>query len=480
MSAALAARLGDEIAHSSALGMLVAGVVAGAVAAVAVVAIVGTGGVAAVAIGAGIAAAGAGGGLAGLSIGEAMAPTVTGKITTGSPDVFIEGPPAARAGLDTTLCRGIISLHSPHGLIAQGSDGVFINNMMAARKGDKIVCGAKISSACKMTFIGGGPATAAGLEIADEVPPWLVTTLKVVMWGGAIIATGGAALVVGPWVAGGAFVGSMLGGAGLGWLGGKAGRAIGEEFGNPELGERIGEAVGGFVGAILGGMGGGKLGGLASPGTPITPEDGPSVGIEEPHLDNMQEQVQSGDPDILIVREPNPDSLQYHPDADGNPLPTPEGGVYKPKPMSVKAKTAKSGPYKGMVVNEDGTPYVDADNNRYYSDYDLQGAYKKNPDGSVESVDTNDPEFQKRFNENVSPEEDMVQHGANDNCPEPGRQPGGEEVYVVVQNDGTILKIQGTGQLQNYYKQQGIPWPYDNYNKPPTTIVVPSKKDTDK
>src|SRR5262249_21674076 len=148
---------------------------------------------------------------------------------------------------------------------------------------------------------------------------------------------------------------------------------IGGAFGNPEVGERIGEAVGGFISSLIGGAAGGKLGGKGTPGRTLTPNEGPEVGFEEPHLEGMQRQAKSRDSAVIVVRHPKPGSLPYHTAPDGKPVATPEGGVYKPKPMSVKAKTAKSGPYKGMVVNEDGSPYVDADGNRYYSDYDLQG-----------------------------------------------------------------------------------------------------------
>ena len=256
-----AARIGDTISHTSALRGLIAGIVVGAALAIAAVAIVGTGGVAAVAVGAGIASAAAGGGLAGSYIGEALQ-IVTGSITSLiSMNVRIGGKFAAMAGIGASPCSGTIPLF-PHGPIpiAQGSSTVFINSMMAARKGDKLVCGATISSGDKSVLIGGPTATVPGLEIEEEIPSIVKKVLWGVAIGGAIIATGGTVLQFG--VA--ATVGGLVGGFGGGWLlgnvGASIGREIGENYGNPEFGSRLGEVFGGGLGGLAGGFVGGSLG----------------------------------------------------------------------------------------------------------------------------------------------------------------------------------------------------------------------------
>ncbi|MFL6465337.1 MAG: PAAR domain-containing protein, partial [Bryobacteraceae bacterium] len=262
MSALEAARIGDEIGHTSALAGLIVGALAAAAVAVAVVAIVGTGGMAAVAVGAGIAAAAAGGGLGGAYIGELIPTSPTGAIFTGSFNVFIGSPVlgAARASIDMAACSGVIVPHATP-LIAQGSSNVFINNMMAARRTDKLVCGAAIAKGCPDVFIGGGTANVPGLTIDEDVPHWLKTTLVVVALVGGVIATGGAILAFGAGPAIGGLVGGYLGGKLLGAVGGELGNKIGGYFGNAQLGERIGEVTGGFIGGLLGGMAGAHVAG---------------------------------------------------------------------------------------------------------------------------------------------------------------------------------------------------------------------------
>jgi uncharacterized Zn-binding protein involved in type VI secretion len=218
---------------------------------------------AAVAVGAGIAAAGAGGGLSGAYIGELIPTSPTGEILTGSTDVFICDMPAARAGFDTAGCSGALFSHSPPlnvPLIAEGSSIVCINNHMAARKGNKLTCGASISNGCETVLIGGETAAVPGLTIASEVPAELSIFLTVVMLGGTIIATGGAVLAFGWAPALGGVAGGLGGGYLLGGAGGFVGETIGEHYGNPELGRRIGEVGGGVVGSFVGGYLGARLG----------------------------------------------------------------------------------------------------------------------------------------------------------------------------------------------------------------------------
>jgi uncharacterized Zn-binding protein involved in type VI secretion len=260
MGAAEAARLGDEIGHSSAMAGLITGVLVGLAAAAAVVAIVGTGGLAAVAIGAGIAAAGAAGGLSGAYIGELIEGSPTGAVQSGSTNVVIGSQPAARAEADIGNCS---KHHSP--VIAEGSSTVSVNSFPASRKGDKLECGAKIRKGMKTVLIGG--ETVQTREIASEIPGWLTATLWVVMIAGTIIATGGAALVIGVGPALGALAGGLVGSAVLGWVGGKAGRYIGGLLGNAELGARIGEVVGSTIGGLFGAKVGAKIGARVSPGS---------------------------------------------------------------------------------------------------------------------------------------------------------------------------------------------------------------------
>lgn len=168
MSAA-AARLGDPISHSSAMDGLLTGLAVGAGVALAGVAVVTTGGLAAAPIMATVAAVGAGAS-AGAGIGQLLGSlkamsSETGKITSASPNVRINGIPAARASADHVDC----SKHS-HGrkVIAEGSGGVRINGFPAARVGDRTACDAKISSGSSNVNIGGG--TVQTDEINPEVP----------------------------------------------------------------------------------------------------------------------------------------------------------------------------------------------------------------------------------------------------------------------------------------------------------------------
>lgn len=146
-----AARVGDSIEHTAALTGLLTGLAVGAIGAAL---IVGTGGLAAVAfVGAGAAlGAGIGQVIGGLKLFTSNA----GKIFSGSGDVHINNLPAARAHVDTVGCDK--HNDSPK-VIAQGSDSVFINSMPAARIGDRSECDGKISSGSPNVFIGGGAAT---------------------------------------------------------------------------------------------------------------------------------------------------------------------------------------------------------------------------------------------------------------------------------------------------------------------------------
>ncbi|MBA0199462.1 S-type pyocin domain-containing protein [Pectobacterium carotovorum] len=81
-------------------------------------------------------------------------------IIEGSPDVIINGQPAARQG-DTVLLHGCPCPNAPHGVhprkIAEGSSTVIINGKNAARIGDGINCGGVIASGSGNVIIGDTP-----------------------------------------------------------------------------------------------------------------------------------------------------------------------------------------------------------------------------------------------------------------------------------------------------------------------------------
>jgi RHS repeat-associated protein len=166
-----AARLTDPIAHTSAL----AGFLVGAVLGVALIAAVAF---ATFTCGFGVALlagllAGAGASAI-LGLGEAIGKMFTspaGAISSASSNVFTNGRGAAYATASTNAC----SKHPPLPLVAEGSTTVFINGLPAARKQDATTCGAKIDGGSHNVFIGGGRE--AYLAVADEVPPWLRTTV---------------------------------------------------------------------------------------------------------------------------------------------------------------------------------------------------------------------------------------------------------------------------------------------------------------
>ncbi len=205
-----AARLGDPIAHSNAnarllakvvgiaagaaaLGALCAGTIAaGVTAGVAAVGTVVTGGLAAPILAGAVVLTGAlatfavsmAGGAIGEKIADWLVPEtwdVTGAIATGSPDVFVNSIPAARATNAVPLDEVVCGKHTitPVNLIAQGAavgpKQTVINEALAARKGDKVVCGATIHAGSPNVFIGGAPETVRDYD--DEVNPLLRAAL---------------------------------------------------------------------------------------------------------------------------------------------------------------------------------------------------------------------------------------------------------------------------------------------------------------
>jgi len=218
MDAQAAARLGDEIAHGFGVAAMVAGAVAGALIGAAVIAAtVATGGVA-VAIMAGSIAAG---GLSmfqivkGLSTIFKLPEPTTGTLLMGSPNVYINGRNAMRAGEDTaSSCTGLPMNHPMWPfpvLIAEGSATVFINGKPAARLHSKMVCGAHIKSGSPDTFIG-GPTVSVAFVL--DIEGWMHTGLEalgLLAAGGALVlaAMAGIAVLAEVVVVGGLVLGGM-------------------------------------------------------------------------------------------------------------------------------------------------------------------------------------------------------------------------------------------------------------------------------
>jgi len=250
MSAAEAARIGDDIGHTSAVTGLLAGIAAGLVVGALIVGSIVTGGALAVALGAVfVAGMGATGGLLGMAIGQRNEGSVAGKIGSGSPDVFTVGRNQARARVDFVDC-------DDHGAkyIATGSSTVFVNREQAARRGDRTERDAKLHADQETVLFGGETALAPGMSITGEVPEWVVSALTVVAWAGGI--AGGLLMIpiVGMVGAGLSFAGGYVGGL----YGGKVGRWIGSQWG--EDGAFWGELIGGATGGMLGGGAGAKAG----------------------------------------------------------------------------------------------------------------------------------------------------------------------------------------------------------------------------
>ena len=184
----------------------------------------------------------AGGALAGEYIGAASMGPPTGAIMIGSPNVFINGKPAAMTNIAMAICAKEYGVPQP---IAQGAATVFINGMPAARKNDKLVCSAQIIEGSGDVFF--DDKTKQTLAITPEVPEWLNTTLQVVAIGAAVVGFGAAIAAVGFGAACAGLAGGLIGGE----LGSVGGRALGKALGLSESGQRALEVGGGFLGLSL-------------------------------------------------------------------------------------------------------------------------------------------------------------------------------------------------------------------------------------
>ncbi len=248
MAYELAARVEDEIHHSSALFGLVSGLIVGAaigaLCVLGAIATVFTGGLALGPILA-ITGAVATGASIGAGVGQLVGSLKTSKEGTistsgGAIKVQIEFKRAARV-TDIVICKK----HSEAPAIADGSGNVYIESLPASRKNDALTCGGMIGSAASKVWIGGG--TVRYLLVTDEVPrwlSWLVIGLGFLgpgafMWkagwtfariactlvGGYLGGRWGGA-IGGRWGRGGAIVGSIIGGALLGGIGNRIGTVL--------------------------------------------------------------------------------------------------------------------------------------------------------------------------------------------------------------------------------------------------------------
>ena len=94
-----------------------------------------------------------------------FSPESDGKIEKGAVNVLINGLPAAFATPPEKTLKTVNCNDDAKQDIAQGSETVFIEGANAARKGDKITCGATISTGSENVFIGSGRATTQEIQI---------------------------------------------------------------------------------------------------------------------------------------------------------------------------------------------------------------------------------------------------------------------------------------------------------------------------
>lgn len=221
---------------------------------------------------------------------------------------------------------------------------------------------------------------------------------------------------------------------------------------------------------------------------------------------------------LVVVRFTNPESLKYH------NMPN-----HVPKPLDVKLKTSKRGEHAGLVmapgegaekwekenfeyltkekgykVDSEGC-MVDPNGNRIYGDHDVQSVHQKVEDEYGEKAylqdQANPTDSSTIADLNEGGDAKMYQHGAQDNYmvktdeygdivkdshgkPIPatvedmnagrakiGRQPGKDEKFLVVDEEGNMKVIDSPQELEDFHKAHGMIWEYD-----PTEAIGPAGK----
>lgn len=253
MTALQAARVDDPIAHTASKSWMIVGLIGGAILGAATVA---TGGLALVVASAAVGACAAGG------LGEVLgsmswAPRhVTGMLTEGSPNVYVNSRKAIRAHLSLGKCDEHSG--SPK-RVAEGSIKIYINNYPAARLGDKLTCSAEIFAGSPNVFFGGAKVQTD--EISPEIPGW-------VNWVMLGVGTAALAVVATPAIAVLSAAGALLGGTAGNWAGGWL-------FGEGSDGQKWSMLFGSLIGGGIGMKGGAKFDAVRAArlsAEPVTPD----------------------------------------------------------------------------------------------------------------------------------------------------------------------------------------------------------------
>jgi hypothetical protein len=262
------------------------------------------------------------------------------------------------------------------------------------------------------------------------------------------------------------------------------------------------------------------------PRLPPGAKRGDCTGVDPKHAKGLAAYADKNDLTI-VIRFTNVAAMTFQ----GKPK-------FRPKPLMVKLKTEKKGANCGLVVKPKGKDaekksvkkeldelaaagwtfdkkgvLVDSEGRATHGDYDMQGVYKHNKDGTVVQVDANNASVRMEINKALDPSrtqqhEFLVQHGANDNLTtgtgsskamgrlpsdlEPGlasckdaktkkkkeKTPKNEaekkeqeareeerskselEGYLVFNPDGSTQQVIGSHRLEEHYKAKKIPWPY--------------------
>jgi RHS repeat-associated protein len=233
------------------------------------------------------------------------------------------------------------------------------------------------------------------------------------------------------------------------------------------------------------------------------------VGMEEEDLLRLQYQIRAGEDNgkerLIIIRATNADAMNFH-DEPG----------YSPKNEDIKLKTQTEAKAPDGVRDHDGLVTEAAQNwkdpdvqdnfrklqhkgydfddegvlrgppdgtgDRYYGDHDMHGIWERprseDGDTNYTRVDSNKDEAKAWANEPFDGRQ-MVQHGGQDDWEvndKPGRQPGWDEHFLVVEPPDGTARVVGPPayEMQKYYEEQGLDWPYDDFsNCPPDTKPKP-------